>query len=136
MTGGAPSDAKRKAALESVRERQRRFKERKWAKGLKRITVWVPVEDAEELKLALGEPGAFERLREDAMAGLQAELTDRLDKWMGGRAEETVPSRLRDALAAASEAKAVMDACMVELMRAVEEAASDDGAASEEEGGK
>ena len=135
MTGGA-TDARRKAALESARERQRRFKEKKRAKGLTRITVWVPKAAAEELKLALGEPGAFERLREDAMAGLQAELTERLDKWMGGRAEKTVPARLRDALAAAAEAKAVMDACMDDLMRAVEEAANDDGAALEEEGGK
>ena len=135
MTGGA-TEAKRKAAVAAARERQRRFKERRWAKGLTRITVWVPKEDAEELKLALGEPGAFERLREDAMAGLQAELTDRLDKWIGGRAEEAVPARLRDALTAAAEAKARMDACMVDLMRAVEEAANDDEAASEEEGGQ
>ena len=101
MTGGT-TDAKRKAALESARERQRRFKEKKWAKGLTRITVWVPKEDAEELKLSLGEPGAFERLREDAMAGLQAEYRERLDKWVGGRVDETIPTRLRDALAAAA----------------------------------
>ena len=135
MTGGA-LEAKRKAAVASARERQRRFKERKWAKGLTRITVWVPKEEAEELKLSLGEPGAFERLREDAMAGLQAEYRERLDKWVGGQVDETVPARLRDALAAAAEAKAVMDACMDDLKRAVEEVAEDDGVASEEEGGK
>ena len=135
MTGGA-LEAKRKAAVESARERQRRFKERKWAKGLTRITVWVPKEDAEELKLALGEPGAFERLREDAMAGLQAEYRERLDRWVGGQVDETVPARLRDALAAAAEAKAVMDACMDDLKRAVAEVAEDDGVASEEECGK
>ena len=132
MTGGA-NDAKRKAALKSARERQRRFKEKKWAKGLTRITVWVPKEDAEELKLSLGEPGAFERLREDAMAGLQAEYRERLDKWVGGRVDETVPTRLRDALAAAAEAKAVMDACMDELKRALDEAVNDDVAATEGE---
>lgn len=125
MTGGA-TGARRKSAVESARERQRRFKERKRAKGLTRITVWVPKEDAEELKLALGEPGAFERLREDAMAGLQAEYRERLDKWVGGRVDETVPARLRDALAAASEAKAVMDACMDDLKRAVEEVAEEE----------
>lgn len=135
MTGGT-TDAKRKAALESARERQRRFKEKKWAKGLTRITVWVPKEDAEELKLSLGEPGAFERLREDAMAGLQAEYRERLDKWVGGRVDETIPTRLRDALAAAADAKSAMDACMDDLKRAVEEVAHEDGAASEEEGGK
>ena len=134
MTGGA-IEAKRKAALESARERQRRFKERKRAKGLTRITVWVPKEDAEELKLALGEPGAFERLREDAMAGMQAEYRECLDKWVGDQVDETVPARLRDALAAAAEAKAVMDACMDDLKRAVEEASADDRGASEDEGG-
>ncbi len=50
MTDGAPdgaTEARRKAALASVRECRRRFKETTWAKGLKRITVWVAVEDVE-----------------------------------------------------------------------------------------
>ncbi len=135
MSGGA-SDTKGKSALEFARNRQRRFKARREAKRLTRITVWVPKEDAEELKLALGEPGAFERLREDAMAGLQAELTDRLDKWMGSGSEKSQPPRVREALAAAAAAKAEMDACLGDLMQALEEAAADEGAASEEEGGK
>ena len=135
MTGGA-TETRRKSALESARERQRRFKERKWAKGLTRITVWVPVEDVEELKLSLGEPGAFFRLREEAKAELKAEMSERMDKWMGGCPESSQPPRVRAALAAAAEAKAVLDACLGDLMQALEEAAADGGGATDEEGGK
>lgn len=135
MTGDA-SRAKRRSALEEARERQRVFKARKRAQGLKRITVWVPVEDVEELKLALGEPGAFFRLREEAKAELKAEMSERMDKWMGGSPESAQPPRVRAALAAAAEAKAVFDTRLGDLMQALEEAAADDGGATEEEGGK
>ena len=135
MTGGA-AGARRKSALEATRERQRKFKARKRAKGLKRITVWVPIEDVEELKLSLGEPGAFFRLREEAKTELKAEMSERMDKRMGGSPESSQPPRVRAALAAAAAAKVEMDACLDDLMQALEEAAADDGAASEEEGGK
>ena len=135
MTGDA-SEAKRRSALEEARERQRVFKARKRAQGLKRITVWVPVEDVEELKLALGEPGAFFRLREEAKAELKAGMSERMDKWMGGGSEKSQPPRVRAALAAAAAAKVAMDACLDDLMQALEEAAADEEAASEEEGGK
>ena len=84
MTGG-DSNAKRKAALESVRERQRRFKAIRHAKGLKRVTLWVPIEDVEELKLAAGDGPAFDRLRQAALAGLQAEISELLDEAAGRR---------------------------------------------------
>ena len=132
MTGGA-LEAKRKAAVASARERQRRFKERKWAKGLTRITVWVPKEDAEELKLALGDGPAFDRLRADARAGLKAEISELPDEAVGGGTGKALPVRLMSALAAAVAAKAEMDARLGDLMRALDEAVNEDAAATEGE---
>ena len=135
MTGG-DSNAKRKAALESVRERQRRFKAIRHAKGLKRVTLWVPIEDVEELKLAAGDGPAFDRLRQAALAGLQAEISELLDEAAGGGTGKALPVRLSSALAAAVAARAEMDARLNDLMQALDEAVNEDAAARDEEGRK
>ena len=132
MSGGA-ARPKRRTALEEARVRQRVHKARKRAQGLKRTTLWVPVEDVEDLKLSLGDPAAFVRLREEAKAELKAEMSERMEKWMGGSPERSLSPWAREALAAAAEAKAVFDARLEDLMHALEEAAADDRGASEDE---
>lgn len=61
-------------------ERQNRYVDRQKAKGMKRLILWVPEEEAEEIKLCTRQPHALAKLRKEVEAEVIATLTKKIER--------------------------------------------------------
>ena len=115
-------------------ERWARLVARKRREGLKRVWIWVRPEDVEAVQEATLQPGALARLRNQALAKVEAEISAELEAQLKRTPGKEVPPLVLAALEGNVEAMAAFSRWLAVLVHAVAEGGDGDGAATEKEG--
>ena len=111
-------------------DRWARLVARKKKEGMKRLWIWVRPEDVEAVQEATLQPGALARLRKEALAKVEAEVSAELRAQLKRTPGKEVPPLVLAALEGNVEAMVAFSRWLAELVHAVAEGGDGDASAT------